>query len=198
MILDVGAFNGVDADELSKACDSDIHCFEPYPASFEQIKLLRNERLIQWNFALGGFNGVIPMHIAKGHAQSNSIRYPKKHKKIWPDIKFKSTVNIQIYTLDGWFKSWQAKNPECTYIDFIWLDTNGSEADFLVGGAQTLKLTKYLLIEYCEVELYDNAMNREATIKALPGFEVIGDYGFKGNFGDLLLKSKNEELWTDL
>ncbi len=27
-------------------------------------------------------------------------------------------------------------------------------------------------------------------IKALPGFEVIGEYNFEGNFGNLLFKNK--------
>ncbi len=191
MILDVGAFNGIDADELSKACDSDVHAFEPYPASFEMIKQRHNSRIIQWPYALGGFNGTVPMYIAKGHVQSNSIREPKKHKKIWPDIKFRGKVNIKITMLDDWFRSWQKEDPTCTHIDFIWCDTNGAEADFIVGGAKTLLMTKYVYIEYCETELYKNVMNREATIKALPGFEVVGDYGFKGNFGNLLLKNKN-------
>jgi hypothetical protein len=29
----------------------------------------------------------------------------------------------------------------------------------------------------------------------LPGFEVIGDYNFEGNYGNLLFKNKNEGLW---
>lgn len=191
MILDVGAFNGRDAAELAEVCETDVHAFEPYPASYEAIKLLHNPRLTIWTYALGGFNGTVPMHIAKGHVQSNSIRVPKKHKKIWPDIKFESKTNIKITMLDSWFRAWQAQNPDCTKIDLIWLDVNGSEADFLIGAAKTLTVTRYIYIEYCEVELYEKAMNREQTIKALSGFEMVGDYNFGGNYGNLLFKNKN-------
>ncbi len=191
MILDVGTFNGKDAAELSEVCETVVHAFEPYMASYEAIKLLHKPDIIIWPYALGGFNGTVPMHIARGHVQSNSIRVPKKHKKIWPDIKFKSKVNIKITMLDAWFMAWQKEDPSCDHIDFIWLDVNGSEADFLIGAAKTLTLTRYIYIEYCEVELYEKAMNREATIKALSGFEVVGDYNFSGNYGNLLFKNKN-------
>lgn len=190
MIIDVGAYNGKDSDELSKACNSNVHSFEPYPASFEAIKLLHNERIIQWPYALGGFSGIIPMYIAKGHVQSNSIREPKKHKKVWPDIKFRGKVNIKITTLDSWFRSWQKHDPECKGIDLAWVDTNGSEADFIFGGVETLKVTKYIYLEFCAVKLYDGAMDKEQTIKMLPGFELMGEYNVGPSYGNLLMKNK--------
>jgi FkbM family methyltransferase len=195
MILDVGAYNGRDAAELSEACSSDIHVFEPYPASYESIKLLHNPRLILWPYALGGFKGKIPMHIAKGHVQSNSIREPKKHKKIWPDIKFRGKVDIQIIMLDDWFRAWQNENPDCKGIDLAWVDVNGSEADFIFGGMKTLAVTKYIYIEYCAIQLYDGAMNKEQTMKMLSGFELMGEYNAGPSYGNIFLKNKNKELW---
>lgn len=193
-ILDVGSFNGVDAQELAEACNTVVHAFEPYPASYEAIKLLRDDRIIAWPYALGGYKGKVPMFIGKGHTQSNSIREPKKHKRIWPGIKFRNKVEVNITTLDDWFAMWCTQEPVAV-IDFIWADCNGSEADFVAGGVRSLAVTKYLYMEYCAVELYDGAMDKEQTVKMMKGFDVMGEYNSGVNYGNLLFKNKNEGLW---
>lgn len=186
VILDIGSYNGADAQELATICETTVHCFEPNPASYEIMKLLCDDRLTLWNYAVCAHNGYTVLNLSN-HPQSDSIKKPKLHKKIFKKVKYKGDILVKCTTLDSWNRSVRNMEP----VDFCWIDTNGAEDTVLLGGAQTLAKTKYLYIEYCEVELFEKSLNRERTIKALPGFEVIGDYGFQGNFGNLLLKNKN-------
>lgn len=110
---------------------------------------------------------------------------------LWPEIKFKGITTVDITTLDRWNK----KAGKLNIIDLIWADVNGAEAEFILGAGNTLGRTKYLYIEYCIKQLFDKSMNREQTIKALPGFEVLGDYEVGTNYGNLFLKNTNEKLW---
>lgn len=189
-ILEIGSYNGKDGAELAAACKTMVHCFEPNLASVELIKALENNDLMIWPYAVGSSNGVALINVSN-HPASDTLKVPKKHKKIFPNVKYKKVAKINITTLDKWNHTVRNNDP----VDFIWCDVNGSEADVILGGAKTLSVTKYLYIEFCEVELFENAMNREQTKRALPGFEVIGEYNFEGNYGNLLFKNKNLALW---
>jgi len=190
--LDIGSFNGKDAHELSYVLDCDVHCFEPDKDNFAKIKDLQNNRLILWPYAVTAWHGKAPFVKSKNHPASHSIHAPLKHTKIFPAIKFSRTSHmVNCTTLDAWHKNVLKSEP----IDLIWLDVNGSESDVIKGGTQALSVTKYLYIEFEEVELFKGAMNREKTLLRLPEFELLGEYNFEGNYGNLLLKNKNDELW---
>lgn len=191
-LIEIGSFDGKDAQELLDATDAkEIYCFEPINENIEKIKALKDDRIILFPYAASCFNGKILMAIPSSHPQSATLKEPKEHLKVWPEIEYNNTQMVNATTLD----SWNAKVRNGALIDFIWCDVNGSEADLIMGAVKTLAITKYLYIEYCEKELFKKALNRKKLIKALPGFEVIGDYNFKGNYGNLLFKNKNEKLW---
>lgn len=188
IVLDIGSYNGKDAQELSDILDCEVHCFEPDKDSYEKIKLLKNARLILWPYAIGAWHGKAPFVKSKNHPASNSMRAPLKHTKVFPAIKFsKQSHMVQVTTLDSWHHS---VLKDAT-IDLIWLDVNGSEADVIKGGTAALKKTRYIYIEFQEVELFKGAMNREKTLLRLPDFELVGEYNFEGNYGNLLLRNKN-------
>ena len=186
-ILEIGCFNGKDSVELAEICDSEVHCFEPNPITFQGLKDLKHDLLILWNYAVCAHNGTTILNLSSNHPQSDTIKEPKLHKKIFKDVKFKKQITVKATTLDAWNHSVREREG----LDFIWCDVNGAEADVIIGGSYTLAKTKYLYIEYCEKELFAKAMNRKQMIHALPGFEVIGDYNFQGNYGNLLFKNKN-------
>lgn len=191
-VLDIGSFNGKDAHELSYVLDCDVHCFEPDKDNFEKIKGLQNDRLILWPYAIGAWHGKAPFVKSKNHPASHSMRAPLKHKDVWPGIKFSRTSHmVKCTTLDAWHLAVLKQ----AHIDLIWIDVNGAEGDVIKGGTQALKVTKYVYIEFEEVELFKGAMNREKTLLRLPDFELLGEYNFGGNYGNLLLKNKNQELW---
>lgn len=181
-VLDIGSFDGKDALELADACNTMVDCFEPNPEAYGRIT---DDRLIIWPYAIGAFHGKIQMNVSN-HPQSNTIREPKLHKKIFPDVIYTDKITVNITTLDLWNHRVNYNGP----IDLIWCDVNGAEADFLKGAAQTLKITDYLYIEYCEKELFSKCLNKAQMIKALPGFEVMGEYNVGPSYGNLLFKRK--------
>lgn len=191
-VLDIGSFNGKDAHELSYVLGCDVHCFEPDKDNFQKIKGKQNNNLVLWPYALGAWHGKAPFVKSKNHPASHSMRAPKRHIDIFPDIKFSRTSHmVNITTLDAWHR---AVLKGCT-IDLIWLDVNGAESDVIKGGTNALKVTKYLYIEFEEKELFKGAMNREQTISRLLDFELVSEHNFEGNYGNLLFKNKSEELW---
>ena len=193
-ILEIGSFDGKDAFELSEVCETVVDSFECNPASYllicEKIKSTQNNNVRIWNYAVTGHDGYIMLNLSN-HPQSDSLKNPVLHKKIWPDIKFTDKVKVKCLTLDSWNWRFRQRKP----IDFIWCDVNGAEDAFMIGAFQTLPKTRYLYIEYCEVELYQKAFSKAEIQKALPGFEVIGEYNVGPSYGNLLLKNKNKLLW---
>jgi len=184
VIVDIGSYDGKDAAELAEVCNSVVHCLEPL--NFELIKDRQDDRLIIFPYAIGCFNGNILMNKSTNHSQSSSLKTPKLHKKIFPEVIYDDKVMVKVTTLDDWW--WSVF--QGTTIDLIWCDINGSESDMILTGIQALKNTRYLYIEYCETELFSKSLNREQLQKCLPWFETIGDYNFKGNFGNLLMRNK--------
>lgn len=187
IILEIGSYNGKDAQGIADACEpSELHCFEANPASAEIMKLLCDDRLTIWNYAVCAHNGTTTLNLSN-HPQSDTIKRPKKHLKLFHKVKYKDTVTVKATTLDSWYLNVLKDK----VIDFAWIDVNGAEDALLMGGAQALANTRFIYIEYCEKELFERALNKERIKKALPGFEEIGDYNFMGNFGNILLKNKN-------
>lgn len=187
VVIDIGSFDGKDAVELADVLNTEVHCFEPDQDSFKKIKARNDDRLILWKYAVGAWHGRGPWVKSPNHPQSNSMHAPLKHTKVFPHIKFsKRSYMVECTTLDNWHRS-VLKKP----VDLIWIDVNGAEGDVIKGATNVLKLTKYLYIEFQEVELYKGAMNREKTMLRLPDFELVGEYNFEGNYGNLLLKNKN-------
>jgi hypothetical protein len=73
--------------------------------------------------------------------------------------------------------------------DLLWVDANGGELAVIRGGLECLKKTRFLYIEFEEVELFKGAATRAQLLEALPGWEIIDEFNFAGNYGDLLLKN---------
>lgn len=186
VILDIGSFNGKDAQELATVCETEVHAFEPNPASYEIMKLLADDRLILWNYAVCAHNGFTILNLSN-HPQSDTIKRPKLHKKIWPKIKYKDDIKVKCCTLDSWYVSVLKDK----IISFIWADVNGAEDALLLGGAYALSKTRYIYIEFCVRELFERALNKERLIKALPGFELMGEYNIGPSYGNLLFRNKN-------
>ncbi len=117
---------------------------------------------------------------------SGSIKKPKEHLELFPEVRFNAPKKVQSTTLDKLY--FQYANP--FIIDFIWADVNGAEKEVILGGLQALKKTMYLYIEFGEKELYEGQIKQADILNMLPEFELLGVYGFLGNFGNLLLKNK--------
>lgn len=200
VILDIGSYDGSEMKEISEYYGScQIHCFEAdsRSAEFWRSKNGQDANMHLWNVAVCNKDWEkVNLHKSDSTTRrhngnevwsaSSSIRPPKTHLELFPDVQFNDTEEVDACTLDMW--NWFHDFPE---IDFIWCDVNGAEEDVILGAKQTLKDTRYLYIEFSDKELYEGQIDKKKLLSLLPDFEEIGIYNEGPNFGNVLLKNRN-------
>jgi len=200
IILEIGMYDGEDAREMAQTMPrSIIYGFECDPRSIALYKSFENpENIVLNEVAIGSKNGLVDLFMSDSDTRrhytdqdswsaSSSLRQPKTHLDLFPDVDFKKTIKVECMTLDKWYE----KTLLGKTIDFVWADINGAEYDMILGGQKTLNsFTKYLYVEFSDKELYTGQPKKDDMLKLLPNFDVIGIYNFRGNFGNILLKNK--------
>jgi FkbM family methyltransferase len=170
--------------------------FEPDPRALARFNSRLTSQLKAANIelyegAISDKNGHIEFHQSHGTNPavgwyeggwdlSGSIKTPKEHKNAIPSITFEKTVSVTTTTLDAWMQ--QKSIP---VVDLAWIDVQGAEKQVLDGARETLTKTRFIHLEYCDVEMYEGQMNLQQKLEQLPHFEVIQVYG-----GDILIKNK--------
>lgn len=200
LILDIGCYDGKDSKELSMLYQySEVHCFECDPRSINIYKQVGDlPGVFLHPIALCNHDGEVELNLSysdtrrhRHHPEdwsaSSSLKDPKKHIELFPDVQFHGKIEVPCMKLD----SWREDTLPGRTIDFIWCDVNGAEADVIMGGLETLnKHTRYLYIEVSDKELYEGQPAPDEILKMLPGFEFMKLYNYQGNFGNILLKNK--------
>lgn len=200
IILEIGMYDGEDAREMAQLMpESTIYGFECDPRSIALYKSFDNPKNIILNeVAIGAKTGLVDLFMSDSETRrhytdqdswsaSSSLRQPKTHLDLFPEVDFKKSIKVECTTLDKWYE----KTIPNTIIDFVWADINGAEYDMILGGQNTLnRMTKYLYVEFSDKELYAGQPKKDEMLKLLPNFEVVGIYNFRGNFGNILLKNK--------
>ena len=115
----------------------------------------------------------------EGFVGSSSIRKPKHHLSAFPGCTFQ-LGKARCMTLDFFCGTCGVD-----HIDFVWMDVQGAEVDVLKGATQMLPRIRHIYTEYCDGELYEGEIGRDAILAMLPGFQLVKDYG-----GDILLRNK--------
>ena len=181
-VIEIGAHIGTDTERLLEYVKSGkMYSFEPDPRN---IGILR-ERLKDKNIeivqcAVGGKNGTAEFNLSSGkppyedemlntteqHTASSSLKKPKAHLERFPWCKFEDKVQVDVVTLDSFFKD-RLKPDEI--IDIIWADVQGAEIDMINGGKNILERTRYLFTEFYNNELYEGQVNLDTLIASLPG-----------------------------
>lgn len=205
IIFDIGCNNCEDSIELYNELYAigslpKFYCFDADERACEEAAY--NSRKLPFKIfrnAVGEKNGIVTFYQSdskeraesKGKeiwSASGSVKKPKEHLDLFPDVKFEKEVQVPMVKLNTLYN--QHVNP--FIIDLIWADVNGGEEGLILGGLQALKTkTMYLYIEFAEKELYEGQIKQVDILNMLPEFELLGVYGFLGNFGNLLLKNKN-------
>ena len=200
IIIEVGAYDGADSRELNKLYEHAIcFCFEADPRSQKLfIKMNSRNTLILEKYAVGSIDGEVDFytsdsdtrrhkHNTHSWSASSSLKKPKTHLQLFKDVQFKDCIKVNSIKLDTWYRENIVKD----IVDFIWVDINGAEEDFILGASKTLKeKTRFLYIEFSDKELYENQITKDKMLELLPDFELLSIHNFKGNFGNLLLKNK--------
>lgn len=158
IIVEAGAFDGKDSVLMSDYWKlGHIYSFEPVPELYakaiEKTKDRPNVSIYQK--ALADKNGFADFYVSSFSGNpdkptaSSSLLAPTGHLSAWSGIKFKKKISVPTITLDTW-----AEKNKINHIDFIWLDTQGSELSILKSATRILQTVKAILIEVEFVELY--------------------------------------------
>lgn len=182
-ILEIGCHEGTDTERLLDVMpNAHVHCFEPDPrprARFE-ARWKGDRRVTLWPVAVGAESGEVPFYQSSGAPEngsgdwdySGSVLKPKTHLEAVPWVKFETTINVPIVRLDSWWS-----NSGIGPIDFIWMDTQGAEADVFRGGKKALASSRFVYSEYNNSEMYEGQLDLVNLIRLLPpGFKVLERY----------------------
>lgn len=130
VVVDVGAFVGMFSIKVA-LCAKEVIAIEPYPEIFEMLKSncanIPNVKLV--NKAISSSNGRVNLYLARS-TYGNSITN-----------KTKTYIEVEAITLDNLLNG---------PVDFIKIDTEGSELEILKGATRTLSYlgTKLAIAAY--------------------------------------------------
>lgn len=179
-VVNVGAFDCADAIVFAKN-GAKVYAFEPM-----DIKIGSHENITLYPFALTDVDGFVDFY-PSDNGCSGSIHAPKNHLRIWKNVNFSKPIKVNSMRLDSWNNTDE--------IDLIYADVNGGEAEFIQGAQETLKRTKWMLLEVSNYELYEGQKKVNSIVKMLKGWRVHGVYNDYKRFCDILLK--NEQFYKN-
>lgn len=158
VILAAGSYDGEDALNMSQVWPkSTIHTFEPIPLLFlkTKAKTFNCKNITCYQMALSNQSGRAQLYISSDPendiSRSSSLLEPKEHLKLYPDVKFNKSIEVQTINLDEWS---QLNN--INHVDMMWLDMQGAELDALKGAPNLLKTVKVVFIKIALLETYKN------------------------------------------
>lgn len=202
VILEFGANRGRCARVfLRNFKNISLYCFEPDPRVAKQfLSRIKKDRLNGrchfFEYAVSDKDGESYFYLSKrkknirkhisGEDSSSSLKEPLEILNIAPNLVFDKKIMVKTISLDSWIKD---KNIEV--IDLIWADIQGSEGDMIKGGIKTFERTRYVIMEYCETELYKGQFLLKDILNSLPYFRILKKYCWdeKNKIGDILLKN---------
>lgn len=183
VLLELGAHHGHDTEWLLAACKGKYRyiAVEPEPQNTARLRARFRSQVDLFAGAIGAVTSPVPFYHSEWNSwSSGSIRKPKEHLKYFPDCVFSGTPTVDCFTLDD-----LCRERNIDHVDFIWSDIQGAERDMIAGGENTLKVTRYLFMEFDDIEMYEGQANRETILALLPGWETVKLFEF-----DILLRNK--------
>lgn len=193
-VFEAGAFDGHESVQFAKFWPNGrIISFEPNPSRFMnyQQNAAGIPNMQGYNLAVGTYNGVAEFYLCWGSSGlepvfegASSLLRPSESRK----IDYQGPI-IQVPCVI--FDDWCAKN-NVPSVDFMWLDLEGFELQFLKSSPQILKTTKVIYTEtnffgfrigttqYDELKAFLNAQ----------GFEEIAHWYWEGLQGDAIFVRK--------
>jgi FkbM family methyltransferase len=185
ILFDIGANNG---NQWYNVLSSDqegtlVYMFEPTPELCDVIKAkyahLKNWVLIEK--AVSNFEGTTTFNVA-GHYDwgcSSLLEFKEDITNTWPehrtlptgDLHFTNKIEVDVITMESFLKS----NPHINNIDYLHVDTQGSDLNVLKGFKDYLKIISSGVIEAAlDAPLYNGSPLKDECIEWLEtnGFQV--------------------------
>lgn len=157
-VLDIGALRGEFASEKLRPNfpQAVIHSFEPSPVSFPLLKKLAddsNGAIIAHNYGLGSEEAILSFNINSDFLASSSfLEQTDSNIEYFPQLAKVEHVTARVARLDDIINNLDIKDDL-----LIKIDTQGFDYQVLLGGIETIKRAKALIIEIQIEQLYQHA-----------------------------------------
>ncbi|MCY2974576.1 MAG: FkbM family methyltransferase [Planctomycetota bacterium] len=156
VIIDAGAHDGNDSMLMARIWpQGTIHAFEPVPATFAKLYRATQHytNIRTYHLALGNLTGKATMHVSSGNdADSSSLFSPTGSLASHPVLRFESSVEVDVMTLDDWSEKFNVR-----HVDFLWLDMQGGELSAMQSGRKLLTCVRAVICEVAYIREYDGA-----------------------------------------
>ena len=184
-MFDVGSHAGVDscAYFLSMYPESTAYAFESDKRAYKKLlqtsSVFKDDKLKTYEVAISDTDGYTDFYMSDVTEDtlqdewdaSGSTKKPTLHLDYYPFVSFKDKVKVKSKKLDTFVSE---ENISC--IDFLFVDVNGGEQQFIDGAKNTLqnKVT-YLYIECAPGDngLYDGQLTQKQIQDKLPNYEFL-------------------------
>ncbi len=184
-MFDVGSHAGVDscAYFLTMYPESTAYAFESDERAYKKLlqtsSVFKDDKLKTFEIAISDTDGYTDFYmsdITENTLQnewdaSGSTKKPTEHLDYYPFVSFKNKIKVKSKKLDTF-----VSEENISSIDFLFVDVNGGELQFIDGAKDTLqnKVT-YLYIECApeHQELYDGQLSQEQIQDKLPNYEFL-------------------------
>ena len=158
VIVDVGCRGGV-ADKFPTGNDRfQIYGFDPDAGECDRLTRLGNDHSVSWvPVALARDSGLRTLFLTQDPACSSLLQPDPRLTDTFPALNCARQVgetSVPTISLDRW-----AEQSGVTHVDYIKLDTQGSELEILEGGTQVLRSVRCL-----EIEVEFNPIYREQAL----------------------------------
>ena len=200
IIFDVGAHNGDFVDSFySQHPESKFYCFEPLKKHYLYLKkkYLNNDHVKIYNKGISEKNDTLNLNVNIATNASSFSEFNEKalfyrlRKFLLGTSKITTrTEKCEVINLDSFLIKNHIPN-----IDLLKIDVEGFELKVLKGAINTLKNTKYVIIEVTLSNIFKNYYKDEIiNVLENSGFKLEKSYLFPAtNFEDRIYKNTNIE-----
>lgn len=175
-ILDIGANKGQFAARFRVLFqEAWIYSFEPIPEVYELLckRFEGDKKFKAFNLGLGKQSETIQFYQNDFSDSSSVLPMKSLHKENFPQTLNEKLIEIKIDRLDSIAKS-------ITISDFLLvkIDVQGFEEMVILGGEETIKKAKVLIVEVSFYELYENQIYFKTIFNHMNrlGFTYHGNY----------------------
>lgn len=158
VVLVAGCYDGEDMVTMTQIWPKgEIYGFEPVPLLFlkTKAKTFNCKNVHCYQLALSDQSGRAQFHLSSDPesdiSRSSSLLEPKDHLKLYTNVKFNKSIEVQTINLDEWG---QLNN--VNHIDLLWLDMQGAELQVIKSAPMLLKTVKVLFTKIAFTETYKN------------------------------------------
>jgi FkbM family methyltransferase len=189
VFIDVGANIGnYSASLLKRFPRAKVYAFEPHPDNFTRLNSrISSQRFRSYNSGLGELPKSLTLY---DRADYNGSSHATLHRAVITEIHKQEVVafDVQIETLDQF-----TENENINFIDFLKIDTEGTELSVLLGAKKLLKNQKIgcIQFEFNEMNIISRSFFRDFR-------KVLDNYNLYRLLPNSLLKLDDNPLLTEI